>query len=42
VRSLDDLRAIVVGLGDASALKKREGRRAHFRKGGPVTSAYFR
>lgn len=42
VRSLDDLRSIVAGLGDACAWKKRGGRRAHFRKGGPVTSAYFR
>jgi hypothetical protein len=42
VRSLDDLRSIVIALGDASALKKSEGPRAHFRKGGPVTSAYFR
>jgi hypothetical protein len=42
VRGLDDLRSIVTALGDASALKKSEGPRAHFRKGGPVTSAYFR
>lgn len=42
MRSLDDLCSIVAGLGDASALKKSEGPRAHFRKGGPVTSAYFR
>ncbi len=42
VRSTKDLRAIVDALGDASAIRKSEGRRVHFRKGGPVTSAYFR
>lgn len=42
VRKVEDLRRIVEALGDASALRRTEGRRVHFRKGGPVTSAYFR
>ena len=41
VRPVDDLMAIAHALGDAAAWRQRDGRRVHFRKGGPVPSAFF-